>query len=471
MRPSPLWARVLLRAVAPRGEVDDVLGDLEEAHAFRALRHRPITARVLTTFETLEMATALVRAQVHRARANKGSTILQDYRLGLRMLVKYPGLTLAGGLALAIAIGIGAAWYDLSGDLFRPTIPLPQGDRIVEVEMRDAVSPGDERRILHDFLNWRQQVRSIEELGAYRTLERNLILGDAHPDPVAVAEITASAFRLAGVPPLHGRPLLDNDERPGAAPVVVVGHDVWRQRFGGRMDAIGRTVQLGRTMTTVVGVMPEGFAFPINHRLWVPLQLRPSGYPPLEGDGIRVFGLLAPGVTQAQANVELSAIVDRTRAASPQTHQHLRPRVLAYGGESPGDRDLMETLVTHLPILLVLIVACANVGTLVYARTATRDAEIATRYALGASRGRIIGQLFIEALVLAAVAAVIGLGAANWALKWGFAAYLSAEAQAAPFWIDPGLKLTTVLYAAVLTTAGATLLGNFLALLPQREAA
>ena len=219
---------------------------------------------------------------------------MQDYKLGWRMLLKYPGLTVAGGLALAIAIGIGAGWYDLSGDVLRPRLPLPDGDRIVEIEMRNAAASEDERRLLHDFLGWRRDLQSVEELGAYRTIERNLVLGDAQADPVTGAEITASAFRLVRVPPLLGRPLLASDEQPGAPPVVVLGYDLWQQRFGGRTDAIGQTMQLGRTMTTVVGVMPEGFAFPINHRLWMPLQLRPSGYAPLEGAAMRVFGRLAP---------------------------------------------------------------------------------------------------------------------------------------------------------------------------------
>ncbi len=449
---------MLLRWLAPDGHADDVLGDLEESRQMRLQQHGPVIARVLTTIEAVDMTVALARARFHAFRTNKGSSMLQDYKLGLRMLLKYPGLTFAGGLALAIAIGIGAGWYDLSGDLFRPKLPLPGGERIVEVEMRDAMQGGDERRILHDFLTWRQELRSVQDLGAYRTIERNLILGDARTEPVTVAEITAAAFRVAAVPPLLGRPLLDDDEKPGAPPVVVIGYDVWRQRFDGRGDAVGQTVQLGKTAMTVVGVMPEGFAFPINHRLWLPLQLSPSGYQPLEGVGVRVFGRIAPGATQAQANAEVTALTARTAAASPRTHQHLHPRVLAYGGESPGDRTWFEFAARQLPILLVLIVACANVGTLVYARTATRDAEIAIRYALGATRGRIITQLFIEALVLASLAAVVGLSVAHWALKWGFSLYLSGGGQP-PFWLDPGLKVTTVLYAVGLTAAGAALLG------------
>jgi putative ABC transport system permease protein len=380
-----------------------------------------------------------------------------DVKLGFRMLSRYPGLTVASALALAIAIGLGAGWYDLAGDFWRPRLPLPGGDRIVELEMRNLMGGGDERRLLHDFLDWRRDLRSIQDLSAYRTIERNLVIGDARPEPITGAEITASAFRLTRIAPLHGRPLLESDEHPGAPPVVVLGFSLWQQRFGGRPDVLGDAVQLGRTKATIVGIMPEGYTFPINHRLWVPLQLHPVGYAPLEGVAVRVFGRVAEGADQAQANAELVTLVDRTRAASPTTHERLSPRILAYGGESPGDRGLLELAITHLPIILVLLVACANVGTLVYARTATREGEIATRYALGASRGRIIGQLFVEALVLASVAAAVGLVGANWALKSGLEAYYSGQTM--PFWLDPGLKPTTVVFAVLLTVMGAAILG------------
>jgi putative ABC transport system permease protein len=455
----PLWARLLVKALAPRGDADDVLGDLQESHVRRTQTHRQVVARALTALETLDMATALLRGRVTHLKTNKGNSIVNDYKLGLRMLVKYPGLTIAGGLALAIAIGIGAGWYDLTGDLLRPTLPLPAGDRIVEVEMRNSLATDEERRLLHDFLGWRRDLQSIQDLGAYRTLERNLIIGEAQPEAVTIAETTASAFKLAQVPPSLGRPLLEADERPGAPPVVVLGYDLWRQRFGARADVIGHTVQLGRATTTIVGVMPKGFTFPINHRAWVPLQILPSGYAPLDGPAVRVFGRLSEGATQAQANTEVNALVARTAAASPRTHEHLSPRVLAYGGESPGDKSWLEFAITHLPILLVLLVACANVGTLIYARTATREAEIAMRSALGASRWRIVSQLFVEALVLASAAAIIGLVAANWGLKWGLRAYYSGQGGVLPFWVNPGLKFTTVLFAAGLTVASAALLG------------
>ena len=115
--------------------------------------------------------------------------MLQDYRLGLRMLLKYPGLTLAGGLALAIAIGIGAGWYDVMGQIFAPTIPLPEGDRLVLIETRNTLTNQSESRVLHDFLEWRRALRTIEGLGAYRTHVRNLVVGNTPPEPVRVAEL------------------------------------------------------------------------------------------------------------------------------------------------------------------------------------------------------------------------------------------------------------------------------------------
>lgn len=453
----PPWTAVLLRWLAPRGEADDVIGDLEEAHRRHLRRHGAAKARLLTVLELIDLSAALIRVRWARGRP-KGIDMVQDYKLGVRMLLKYPGLTIAGGLALAIAIGIGAGWYDLTRDILRPTIPLPDGDRIVEIEMRNLTG-GEERRRLHDLSVWQRDVRSIVDLGGYRTVERNLILGDAPSEPVTVAETTASAFSVVRVPPLLGRPLLDGDEQPGATPVVVLSYRVWQQQFGGRGDVIGLAVRLDHITTKIVGVMPDGFGFPINHRLWVALQLRPSGYLPLEGPAVRVYGRLAPGATQAQANAELTTLGERIAADSPRTHEHLRPRVLAYGGVSQGDRTWLELAFMHLPILLVLIVACTTVGTLVYARTVTRQTEIATRYALGAARSRIVAQLFVEALVLASVAAVIGLLAAQWAVQWGMRVYYSGQTGGPPFWIDSGLRPTTILYAALLTLAGAAILG------------
>ena len=201
--------------------------------------------------------------------------MLQDYKLGLRMLRKYPGLTLAGGLALAIAIGIGAGWYDLMGKIMAPAIPLPDGDRLVLIETQNTLTNQPEPRVARDFLEWRRELRTIEDLGAYRTDTRNLV-GNGAPEPIQIAALTAAAFGTARVPPLLGRTLRDSDEMPGAPAVVVLGYDVWQRALGGRAEVVGSIVKLGNTPATVIGVMPKGFAYPVNHDAWTPLPLAAS---------------------------------------------------------------------------------------------------------------------------------------------------------------------------------------------------
>jgi putative ABC transport system permease protein len=387
--------------------------------------------------------------------------MLQDYKLGIRMLIKYPGLTLGGGLALAIAIAIGAGWYDLTGKVFWPTIPLPEGDRIVAITTHNILTNEPELRVARDFLEWRRELRTLEDLGAFRPAPRNLIVNNGAPERVQMAELTAAAFRTARVLPLLGRALLDSDEVPGAPSVVVLGYDVWQRALGGRRDVIGSEVRLGKRPATVVGVMPAGFGYPFNYGAWTPLQLRTS-YAALEGGAISVIGRLAPGVTWAQADAEVRVLGERSAAALPATHEHLRPRVKRPGepGEPDDDLDLSaisQLAIANLPVLLVLIIACTSVGTLVYARTATREGEIALRSALGASRARIVGQLFVEALVLASLAAGVGLIAADRTLRWGIESAYTDEGGV-PFWITPGLSLTTVLYAGALAIITAALL-------------
>lgn len=381
--------------------------------------------------------------------------MLQDYKLGFRMLLKYPGLTVAGGLALAVAIGMGAGWYDLAGKIMAPTIPLPEGDRLVLIETHNILTNEPEPRVLHDFLEWRRELQTIEELGAYRTGSRNLGVGNSVPEPIEVAELTAAAFATARGSILLGRGLRDADEMPGAPSVVVLGYEVWQRFLEGRQDAVGSIVKLGNTPATVIGIMPKGFAYPINHDAWTPLTLRAS-YAGLEGGAISVIGRLAPGISEEHANAELRVLGERAAAALPATHANLRPSVRRLGEAADG-LDLGRIALRNLPVLLVLTIACLSVGTLVYARTATREGEMAVRSALGASRSRIVGQLFVEALVLASLAAAVGLFAADRALTWGLES-VNRSRGGVPFWMTPGLKVSTILYAAGLATVCAAML-------------
>src|SRR5688500_16557119 len=155
-----------------------------------------------------------------------------DLKLGGRMLVKYPGLTIVGGLAMAFAIWVGLVVFQVVGLFTNPTLPLSQGPRLVEIRSLDLAANDQEEKILHDFLQWRQSLRSVTDVGAWRNASRNLVVAAGDARPVNVAEMSVSGFRVADGEPLMGRVLVEADEHPSAPPVVVIGYEVWRTRFG-----------------------------------------------------------------------------------------------------------------------------------------------------------------------------------------------------------------------------------------------
>ncbi|MGZ8377978.1 MAG: ABC transporter permease [Gemmatirosa sp.] len=386
-------------------------------------------------------------------------TLGLDFKLGGRMLVKYPGLTVVGGLAMAFGIWFGAVTFHMFGLVTSTKLPLPDGDRIVKIQNWDSKLAQDEDRVLYDYQLWRS-ARSITDVGAYRDASPNLVGTDGHALPAMAAEITASAFRIVPERPRLGRVLDASDERAGAAPVVLLGHDVWTRRFDRDPQIVGRTVQLGNRSATVVGVMPEGYGFPIAHELWLPLRTNVAGVEPRRGLPITVFGRLAGGMTFESAQAELTAFGKRLAAEHPATHAHLQPRVIPYtqaDGDS-GDMPQVKALVYFFVVVLVVVV-CSTVALLLFARAAARQTELLIRSALGASRRRIVTQLFAEALVLAGVAAVVGLAAAQLALTRLGKPYIEFNYGRLPFWYDFNLSPTTIGYALALATIGAVVAG------------
>jgi predicted permease len=259
-----------------------------------------------------------------------------------------------------------------------------------------------------------------------------------------------------------GRVLVDADESPGSPAVVVLGNRLWKMRFGADPAVIGRVVRLGATRATVVGIMPEGFAFPVRQSLWTPLGVSEFAQEPGRGRPLRVFGRLATGVELQEAQAELTTFGSRVAERFPKEYEHLQPQVLPYAEsfiEMPQD-FLVRAGVHSINAFgaLFLVVISGNVALLMFARAATREREILVRRALGAARSRIVMQLFTEALVLAAIAAVLGLTATDFALRWTLAS-LSTEAEGWPFWLEGGVSATTVTYSALLTLLAAVVAG------------
>jgi predicted permease len=384
-----------------------------------------------------------------------------DFRLGLRMMAKYPGLTLVGVLGIAVAVAIGVIAFTAVETVTSTALPLDEGDRVVAIQNVDLRDNREGRRThLHDLHVWREALDGVEDLGAYRTIDRNFVSPDIPPLTVRVAEITASGFRLARVAPVRGRYLLDEDERDGAPRVLVLGYSLWQQRLGGRADVIGSVVYLGDVAHTVIGVMPEGFAFPVNNQVWVPLRLNPLAYQRGDAPPVEVFGRLAPGATLADARLQLRTIGDRLSSTYPQSHEQIRPRIVPYtrafldGAGTPRLLHLGQLLVS-----LLLVVIGTNVAVLVYARAASREGELALRTALGASRRRIVAQLFAEALVLSAAASVVGVVVARSVFRVLEPLVRNSADEQIPYWMHLELSPPVILYVAGLTILAAVIIG------------
>ena len=250
-----------------------------------------------------------------------------DWKLGARLLLKHPALTIIGGLSLAGAIAIGAVGIELADELLDKRLPFDEGGRVVRLETQDTAASRVEPRVLHDFAIWRRSLKTVAELGAARVSERNVLTGEGRVESLRVAEITASAFPLTRVPPLLGRSLQPTDEIQGAEPVVVLGYDVWQRQFLHDPAIIGRVVTVGRTARTVVGVMPPRFGFPRNQQVWVPLPVQDAA--PREGPAVQVFGRLVDGASWRDAATELDVVrtLCRRPAGHPRAAAHARSRI------------------------------------------------------------------------------------------------------------------------------------------------
>jgi hypothetical protein len=295
-------------------------------------------------------------------------------------------------------------------------------------------------------------------------------------EPVDHVEMSASGFRLTRVPALLGRTLVDADEAPDAPAVLVIGHDLWSTRFGSDSAVIGRTVTLGAEPVEIVGVMPEGFAFPVAHNAWRPFRLDALDYQPRQGPAINVFGRLARGARLADAQREIALLGQRAATAYPETHEFLRPQVVPYAKSFvniPGWAAAGLLMSGNLLLILLLLLVCSNVALLLFARAATREGEIIVRSALGASRRRIVLQLFSEALVLAGVAAVVGLAAVSYGIRWGLRMVEGElmDGGRMPFWFYGRLSPTTILYAVLLTVLTAVVTGVIPAMRVTRDLA
>ena len=464
MKVPGLARRILSRAL-PRDVRDHIAGDLEEVYRGDRANAGVVRARARYWRKTLSFSARFMAERLrerHTPAAQRGALFSAlDLKLGVRMLGRYPGLTAVSVAGMAVAIAITAGAFSILYAFTNPSLPFDEGDGIVALEMLDAKSHNPERRLAYDFQLWRTELTSVTGIGAYRQAVRNLIEPGRETETARVTEMSAAGFGVTRVAALMGRALQDSDELLSAPPVIVIGHDVWRNRLQGDPSAIGRPLQLGSTVYTIVGVMPEGYAFPIADSFWIPLRLDAATREPRTGPALSVFGRLAPGATFESAQAELATLAGRVAAEEPETHAMLRPAVVPYIYPYFDMHNASARWTVHVVqmiISMLMIVVSVNVAILIYARTASRHAELAVRTALGASRARIVAQLFVEGLVIAAASAAAGLIFLSIGLRAINSAMRDVFPQI-PFWWTLGISPGVVIYTVSLALVAASILG------------
>jgi predicted permease len=354
-----------------------------------------------------------------------------DTRFALRTLARSPGFTTFTVLTFAVAIGGLTVIFSLVNAVLVRPLPYPQSDRLVMVLETDSRSTtGGSTVAAPNFFDWKGQSASFERMALYEYQGYNLAEG-GKPEQVGGLRVTGGVFDLLGVTPLLGRGLLPSDDEPGAAPVVVLSHQLWRQRFGGDSSLVGKTIRVNKRPFQVVGIMPRGFAFPSNwQQLWVPVGLNEED----RGRGSHSFFAIArvkDGVTLAGARAEMRSIGDRLAVEYPATNTG--ETVSVFPMKELWVQDTRKTLQALLAAVgLVVLIASANVASLVVARNATRRREIAARMALGGTRSRIVRQLVTESVVLALGGALLGLGLAVFGIR-GLVALLPPGLRNVPF--------------------------------------
>jgi putative ABC transport system permease protein len=391
-------------------------------------------------------------------------TVFRDLRVGLRVLVKEKAFCALAVTVLALGIcGVTVMFSVVNGVMLRG-FSFPHADRLVSANFIDPSSAnffGVNGQIsAMDFEELRPDQQSLEVMAAYLSGSTVNMTVNGRPQRYTGAYTTEQFLRILGVAPVLGRDFTAADNVAGAEKVALIGYGIWQRDFGGSADIVGKGVRINGKSATIVGVMPEGFAFPTNEELWIPLY---SEFPPRPRNdpaatNPAVLGLLKPGVSLDQANAEFSAFAARFAAAYPDTNKQFNTGRVEPLIKTFTPRPLRGTLLTMLGFCVgVLLIACVNVMNMQFARATLRARELAIRTSLGATRSRLIRQMLTESLLVATIGAALGVGLASLSIDWLSATLRNLENRP-PSWItfDVDAPVLAVTVGAMMLAAVAS---------------